>query len=206
MSKIVFCITTAEISPNHVYHDLRRSEYHVSLERIKAYNKDILAVCSETHISSCIYELVQKYVPSKLIKPVHSTSELGAITKSQQEYISMYELLKDNTFLNDNDWVIKLSGRYLIIDDTLINNVINADDSTQFIGKKTANNQIHTYFYAIRYGILRDFLFRGISYIGNNCIEKVLFDYLHNNSINTKFIESLGCLTNVANTGVYVIH
>jgi hypothetical protein len=202
---IYFCITASEISAQDTYHDLRHAEYYVALQRIKIYNYPILAVCSEQSKDTAITSLIKSKISCKQYVSVDSTDLLGAYSKSQKEYISMCELFKHCSFLQPTDWIIKVSGRYLIVEDTLLSEVQKAPEDIEFIGRVSPNNQIHTYFYAIRYNVLELFLSKGLGFIGSNCIEKILFEFLHSNSIKTKYIDRLGIFTNVANNSEYVL-
>jgi hypothetical protein len=205
MQPIYFCVTGSEIIPQDQYHQLRKAEYHVAFERIKIYKYPILIVCSEQEKDITISNLIKSILPYKYYLDIDSTDKLGARTKSQKEYISMYELLKQCDFLKPNDWIIKISGRYLIVEDTLLSEVQKAPEDIQFIGRISPNNQIHTYFYAIRYNVLELFLSKGVHYLADKCVEKVLFDFFQENQIKVKYIDRLGIFTNVANNSEYVL-
>jgi hypothetical protein len=206
-NKIYFCVTAAEVNSHDKLYELRKAEYIVCLNTLNSYKLNTIAVCSETKKDTTITNIIKEYLQPEYFKTIQSTNEMGAKTKSQQEFISLQLLIKEFKNIHPNDWVIKISGRYLLINESFINIVKDIDNTDiDFVGKKPSTHpQIYTFLYAIRYKHLQLFLNNGLDYLGYSCIENKLYDFLNQYKIKCKFIDQLNIFTNIANDGTYIL-
>jgi hypothetical protein len=207
-NRLYFCITAAEVEKTNKYYDLRKAEYTTCLNRLNAYQLNNIVVCSETNKDTSILDIIHKYLTLDYFVNIPLTSEFGAKTKSQQEYISLQILFNNYNKIKPHDWIIKISGRYLLINDTFIN-IVKEHSNTNigFIGKKSHQHpQVYTFLYAIRYKYLDLFLKNNLDYIGCNCIENKLYEFLNEQQIECKFLNTLGVFTNIANDSEYQVY
>lgn len=200
-------VTTAEVSHDHPLYSVRRSEYMMCLHKILNYNYPTIVIKSETdkNDKSCISDIEYKF--SNVIN-IPNTTILGANGKSQQEYISIKRFIDINPSIDDNYWVVKLSGRYLIIDDTFMNEVRNASSETEGIIQLCDNNtQMRTFCYALRFKWFKLFYKYPVQFMGHLNIERFILDCIKKENIinNIKVIDRLGILGNINNEDNYYV-
>ena len=208
MNPIIFIITGADIEP----YIERYVEYMFSLHKIFSYNIPVYGVLSEC---STIYN--SKSAPFDKFPFNHllqiSSGDIQAHTKSLKEYMAIQLLLQsiNSSSISDDTFVIKVSGRYLLIDDTFVNLVkaTQSDLSIASIYRKFQTNQQYSFLYAMRYKYFKLF-YSNVPYLlaeGHN-IEEVLQLFLNHHNLIEKSIEidHLGILTNIDNHGGFVIY
>jgi hypothetical protein len=197
-------ITTAACNIDNINYTLlkiRETEYIYSLSKVFSYRLPVYGAVSETNGADFI---PYKYFPFKLISNIPSSKELGANTKSEKEYIALKTLINKMN-CNDHEWIIKITGRYLIVDDTLINEVKKSSPDTQAFIYNISKNNIITYFFAMRFGLLKKLLEDDVSCLSGNNLEYYfsirLEELLKTNNI--IFLDTLGIFTNINNENNY---
>ena len=204
---IYMLVTLAEVETTHPMYAVRRSEYMMCLHKILNYNYPTILIKSETARvdKSCVHEIHDRFTT---VIDVPSTRDLNAGEKSKQEYISIKQFIDTNPPIDDDAWVVKLSGRYLLVDDTFINEIKNASPETQgFIKHFEDGNKMFTFCYALRYRWFKSFYrypveFMGYLNIERFILERILTDGIYNN---IKKLDRLGILANVNNEDTYKI-
>ena len=133
---------------------------------------------------------------------------LGANGKSQQEYVSIKQWIDTNPSIDDEDWVVKLSGRYLFIDDTFMNKVKTAPPETQGLIQLCDNDtQMRTFCYALRFKWFKSFYKYPVQVMGYLNIERFILERIKGENIfmNIKNIDRLGILANINNEDNYCV-
>lgn len=205
-------LTIAEVPESPALYFTRRAEYYYAIARAMSYKLPMFAVRSETKLlkapaNSAVSYFLEKF---EACIDVPDTTAIGAVSKSQKEMVSMKQIvhyMQNSGRLHDDTWVIKVSARYLLVDDTIMNAVREAGPDCKFIGKLGDNNrQLYTFAYAIRFGVLRDFLANSIREVATKNIERFLVEFLQSKGHWDKchFIDRLGVFVTVANSGEYV--
>ena len=200
---IHFITTLAQHVENDQNYEAREKQYMYSLSRIFSYKLPVYGVLSE--ISEKQFLPKDFYPFAKLLK-LHSTTELfGAqITKSQKEFYSIKSLL---TFLNlkDDDWIIKVSGRYMVYNDNLMN-ILKTVDSNKKAVIRTCDNdtQMYTFLFALRFKYFKDF-FTNYDLSDKFNLEMVMLHYICSNINNNdiQYVDDLGILCNIADCNVF---
>jgi hypothetical protein len=200
-------ITLAEVESSHPLYSLRRAEYMMCLHKMLHYKIPTILIKSESSRidKSCVSDILDKFT---YVHDIPKTQALGAIGKSQQEYASIQSFINTNPNIEDDAWIVKLSGRYLFIDDTFMNVVKEASDKIQGFVKIVNNNkQIYTFCYALRYKWFKSFYRYPIHYMGYKNIETFILEQIKSENIldDIKNMEYLGILANINNDGQYLI-
>jgi hypothetical protein len=184
----------------------RYIEYMLSLHRAFSYNLPSFAVISEfktyTENSPPLLNFPFKHI--EYIK----IGEFQFPEQGQHEMAAIQRLLiyLDNR-INDNDFIIKLSGRYCIINNEFIEKVKENKDNLDVDGVlKSDGKGMYFCLFALRYKILKEFIFQSPSIITKS-IEYVMFDWLKSRGIFERCINisSLGVLQNVSNNGTFTL-
>lgn len=203
MSTIVFFATIADVPKDHPLYAQRKQQYENALAKVFSYSTPVHGVISETNQET--QDLLQ--LPFTSLKNIPTTNAYNCINKSMREYTSMQLALP---LLSDDTWVIKISGRYLITDDTFFNTVKTAPDTCNFIGKLWGFDindiQVYTFFYAIRYKYLAEFLKDPNIVLWSKNVEKHLCEFLHKQNIydTAIFVDHLGIYVNIADSAEYI--
>jgi hypothetical protein len=200
---IIFIATLAQHIDNNTIYNEREKQYMYSLSRIFSYKLPVYGIVSETYNNS---EFKPKtYFPYTQIIEIPSTKSIfGELTKSQKEFFSL-KILLNNFNLDDNTWVIKISGRYLLINDNFINEVKSASSHINAIIKTCdSDTQMYTFLFALRFKYFKQF-FVNFNLPSNVNIEKAMLIYIQSifkqNEIN--LIDNLGVFCNIADTNNY---
>jgi hypothetical protein len=188
---IVFFVTIAHNIQDTSLHVIREHEYMYCLSRIFSYNLPVYGVISE----SMNYPVVT-FFPFKKTLYIESTAALNAHSKSQKEYTSLKKLLSETTF-DDDTWIIKMSGRYMLVDDSFVDKVKNSNKKA--VLKKCDDSQMYTFLYAIRYGVYKKLFDKHLP--ENINIEYHILNELlnHINEDEIEFMDKLGILSNINN-------
>ena len=202
-------IITAAVKTQNITHDLlieRNTEYKLCLHKLFYYNKPVHAIISECTKEESKETFFSKFqFSSELYIP--STKDLNAKTKSQQEFLSIQKYIEDNNNFKDDDWIIKLSGRYLLLSDYFIENVKNATNECDAIVKIVDNDaKVYTFCFALRWKYFKELYLYDVNYLGDLSIEHFLFSYIYDNKLKTTYIDKLDILTNINNEGIYRIY
>ena len=128
-----------------------------------------------------------------------------------RENVSIARLLKEMPEIDDNTFIIKVSGRYLIIDDSFLTTVKEHVSNHNIVAViRTAENETaqYTFLYALRYRYLKAFYEKYTNAINDDIsVEYRIFEYLKGNQLlkHTIMVDKLGILTNINNEGTFRI-
>lgn len=206
MVEPIFIVTAADIEPRKE----RYIEYMLSLHKIFYYRLKVYGVISEYSG----HENTPPFSKFPFEYLVHiQKGVLDIFDKSPREFISIKSLIHEMESLNinENTFVIKVSGRYLILDDTFVETVKKNKDNLKInsIIKLCDNGtQQHTFLYALRYKYFEEFYKQGIHTVPNGKnIERATLEFLYNKGLfeTTMTLDNLGILTNINGEGVFKI-
>jgi hypothetical protein len=200
---VVFFATIADVpKDNHLYIQ-RKQQYENGLNKIFSYNTPVHAVISETNnYTQDLLSVID--FPFTSLYNIPSTNVYNCINKSMKEYTSMQLAVQQFPQLSDDTWIIKISGRYLITDDTFFNIVKSAPDSCNVIGKIFGEDenyiQFYTFYYAMRYKYFKIFVEEHNYVLWAKNIERHLYDFVINRKLydTTQFVNHLGIYANIA--------
>jgi len=187
------------INNNEIYNE-REKQYMYSMARIFSYKLPVYGVVSETH-NDCNW-LPKNFFPFEKLLQIYSTDT--ELNKSQKEFYSIKALL-DNINVDDNTWVIKVSGRYLIYNDNFIDYVKNSSDNVKAVIRLCDNDtQMYTFLFALKFKYFKDF-FCNIDLPNNINLERVMLLYIKNmiNENDIKMVDELGVFCNIADCNMY---
>jgi hypothetical protein len=189
----VFFVTIAENIQNKSLHAVREHEYMYCLSRIFSYNIPVYGVISE----STNY-FPATFFPFKKTVYIEST---GDSSKSQKEYISLKSLLSTTTF-DDDTWIIKITGRYMLADDSFMNQV--KCSNKRAVLRKGDSSQMYTFLYAIRYGEYKKIFEKEL--LENVNIEYHILNELlkHISDDDIDFVDNLGIFSNINNEHTFM--
>jgi hypothetical protein len=177
----------------------REKQYMYTMARIFSYNIPVYCVISETH-NDPDFKPKSFFQFEKLLE-IEST-DINT-NKSQKEFNSIKSLLI-NTNLDDDAWIIKISGRYLIYNDLFINTVKEQPSSIKAVIRTCDNNtQMYTFLFALRFKYFKYFFSNILP--DNINLERILFLYLQHNLSDEeiKFVDNLGIICNIADCNVF---
>jgi hypothetical protein len=192
---IVFITTLAQHLDNDEKYNEREKQYMYSMARIFSYNLPVYGVVSETHSNP-------EFKP-KIFFPFEKLLEIKSLdknmTKSQKEFYSIKTLLK-YIDLDDNSWIIKISGRYMIYNDSFIETIKKTSDSIKAVIRTCDyDTQMYSFLFALRFKYFKDF-FLNYNLGNDNNLEKIILFYINNelNDNEIKYIDNLGVFSNIA--------
>jgi hypothetical protein len=186
----------------------RNSEYESSLKSIlefsSFFNKIFLLECVSKNIEDLEY--LRKYGIEIIISDFDNSKSNYGIN----EFLHIDSFLKNNNEINNEDNIIKLTGRYLIKNDNALKKIpfaknilakLDGDIWDNITGNR--NRGVHTFYIIFKKNVISDF----ISYIINNNlinsmdpIEWILKDYM--SITNESFYDGeLGVETNFSSNG-----
>lgn len=202
-----FVVTGADHVPNTSVRRERYIEYMLALHRVFSYGLPVLGVLSEYAPSENTPAFSQ--FPFKLVKTIERGA-LDGLGKSQKEFASISELLTSVTDVSDSEFIIKTSGRYMLVNDTFVNLVKEHETNPRvnaIVRLCDNDTQQYTFLYAMRYKYFKQLHSQPIFAAGIN-IERVTLDFIKNSGLldTTLQVDSLGILTNIANTNDYVVY
>lgn len=202
-----FIITGADHIPNISARRERYVEYMLALHRVFSYGIPVMGVLSEYAPSENTPPFSQ--FPFKVLKTIQRGA-LDGLGKSQKEFASISELLKNVIDVSDDEFIIKASGRYVLVNDSFVNLVKEHETNPRvnaIIRLNTDKTQQYTFLYALRYKYFKQLHSQSMFPSGVN-IERVTLDFLKNNGLfdTTLKVDSLGILTNINNENCYNIY
>lgn len=202
----IFIVTGADIEPRKE----RYIEYMLSLHKIFSYGFPVYGVVSE-HIKDKDNTPFSQ-LPFKKLTFIEK-GNLDTFNKSPREFISIKCLLDEiqDLDIDDSTFVIKASGRYLILDDSFISlvksNQLNPNVNS-IIRLCDNDTQQYTFLYALRYKYFKAFYSQDHSILANDKnIEQATLEFLHANNLfeTTLKVDRLGILTNINGEGAFRI-
>jgi hypothetical protein len=202
-----FIITGADHVSNTSLRRERYVEYMLALHRVFSYGLPVLGVLSEYAPSENTPPFSQ--FPFKLVKTIQRGA-LDGLGKSQKEFASISELLKDVTDISDDEFIIKASGRYMLVNDTFVNLVKEHETNPRvnaIVRLCDQGTQQYTFLYAMRYKYFKQLHSHPMFPSGVN-VEQVTLDFIKTNGLldTTLKVDSLGILANINNENNYTIY
>lgn len=211
-SSIIFLVTGADHihGCNPVLKKGRYIEYMIALHKIFYYSYPVIGVLSEldeTHTQD--RPPFESFPFQKLITINHG--ELDGYNKSMREGISIVRLLQEVPSIDDHAFIIKVSGRYVMIDDSFVTTVKQhaANHNMVAVIRSAVNDTAqYTFLYAMRYCYLKEFYERYHDTIEDDVsVEYRLMEFLKQKELlqHTILVDKLGILTNIDNNGTFQI-
>jgi hypothetical protein len=127
-----------------------------------------------------------------------------------KEYTSMQLAVRSFPPISDDTWIIKISGRYLITDDTFFNTVKSAPETCNVIARTFGEDincvQFYTFYYAMRYKYYKIFVDEHNSVLQAKNIELHLYDFVINRGLydTAIVVDHLGIYCNIGDGDHYV--
>lgn len=208
-----FVVTGADHISDTTFRRERYVEYMLSLHRIFSYNLPVLGVLSEFDTTLTNDTPPFEQFPFTLLKKVNY-GELDGYGKSPKEFLSIAMLLKemDALCIDDDEFIIKISGRYMLVDDSFLSKVKEAQQNAlvnAIIRLCDYDTQQYTFLYAIRYKYFKQFYQQHVSILdyGKN-IERATLEFLKDNHLfeTTVTVDTLGILTHINNENVFRVY
>ena len=202
-----FVVTGADHVSNTSVRKERYVEYMLALHLFFSYGIPVLGVLSEYAPSENTPPFSQ--FPFKLMKTIQRGA-LDGLGKSQKEYASISRLLNDATSISDDEFIIKASGRYILVNDTFVNLVKEHETNPRvnaIIRLCDQDTQQYTFLYALRYRYFKQLHSQPMFAAGIN-IERVTLDFIKTNGLfdTTIKVNSLGILANINNENSYCVY
>ena len=196
-----FVVTGADIEPRKE----RNIEYTLCLHRMFSFGLPAYAVVSECGDSESGPFLALSSNFSKLVTLRRGL--LDGLNKSQKEFASIKVLL--DTMDLDNEFIIKVSGRYLLLNNSFVDTVKSAEKVSNInaIVKLCDNDtQQYTFLYAMRFKYFKEFYQTTVLPPGKN-IERAILEFIHARGLyeTTLKVSELGILTNINGEGGFKI-
>jgi hypothetical protein len=211
MSNIVFVVTGAHSIANisDIVARERYVEYMIALNKVFTYGKPVYGVLSECRQDNQHCPPFHTFPMEKLINlPVSFLQD--AKTKSQREFLSIKELIRD-LHLEDDTFVIKVSGRYTIMKDTLYN-LVDAYKNEAAVNAiicipPQEPIQQYTFFFALRWKFFKEFFEMPLSYLGTTNIERAMIEYYEEKKLVGSIlrIDKLDILANINNENKFQV-
>jgi hypothetical protein len=197
-----FIVTGADIEPRKE----RNIEYTLCLHRIFSFGLPTYGVLSEWEGSEPgpFLSLASRF--SNLV--TLRKGVLDGLNKSQKEFVSIKNLL-DTMDLDDDEFIIKVSGRYLLLNDSFVNLVKSAENASNInaIVRLCDNDtQQYTFLYAMRFKYFKEFYQTTVLPPWKN-IERAVLEFIHAKGLyeTTLKVSELGILTNINGEGDFKI-
>ena len=204
MSDIIIVVTGAHDikSANTTLLRERYIEYMIALHKVFSYGKPVYGVLSEYNEKQVNIPPFDGFTITKLLKLV-DTDLTHYNTKSQKESYSINLLIKDID-INDDTFVIKVSGRYVIIKDTFYNTVESLKTNMNVNGIICITEgvyplQQYTFLYALRWKWFKKFYSESISNLEGHCVERFIVEFFEKENIIGSIVNvsKLDILTNI---------
>lgn len=218
MKDIGFVITGAHIIPGAsptLYRE-RYIEYMFALQKVFSYQKPVYGVLSEFDpIASPVNIPPFDFFPFEKLWKLAPQALDHCKTKSQREFLSIQSLvnsLQGDTTLADDTFIIKVSGRYLLLKDTMLNLVESqkANKDIQAIvclTKGVYPVQQYTFCFAMRWKWFQRFYTRPVEELGTKCVERFIIEFIEQENLQgaTLPIDELGVLCNINNENKFQV-
>jgi hypothetical protein len=185
---MLILVTGAEAEPRRE----RAVEYTLCLHKLFHSNEPVVGVVSECSDAPTVFDAF----PFRTLLKVR-TGELEGM-KSHREVVSMRRLMQE-VEVADDVFVVKVSGRYLLLDDSFLDAVRRAGDADAVLLHEPSVDKMYTFLFAIRAKWLREFLARPFGLYDG--VEGVLYDYLKSKKV--VYVNRLGVLANINSEGGY---
>ena len=197
---MIIVTTLAQHVENDEKYDEREKQYMYSMARLFSYNIPVYGVISESHNDNN-FKPKHDFPFEKVIEIPSIDKQL---TKSQKEFYSIKTLL-ETTSLDEDTWVIKVSGRYLVYNDIFVNTIKDASDKTKAVIRLCDNDtQMYTFLFALRFKYFKKF-FMNYNLPNNINLERFILLYLQSNlnEDEIQVVNQLGIYCNIADCNVF---
>ena len=179
----------------------------LALHRVFSYGIPVLGVLSEYDPSEHSPPFFR--FPFKVLKTI-APGILDGLGKSQKEYASISRLLSDVNDISDDEFIIKVTGRYMLVNDSFVNLVKEHETNPRvnaIIRLCDHDTQQYTFLYAMRYRYFKQLHSQPMFAAGIN-IERVTLDFIKNSGLfdTTIKVDSLGILANINNENSYYVY
>jgi len=208
---MLFVVTGADRIEQPALMRERYIEYVLALHRIFSYKIPVFGVLSEVNTTKDTPPFHE--FPFTLMKTI-DYGKLDGYGKSQKEFVSLATLVNEmeNLPIQDDEFVIKISGRYMLVNDSFFHIVKDAQQNPQIntiIRLCDNDTQQYTFLYAIRYKYFKQFYRQDVSILkeGKN-IERATLEFLYENHLftTTLAVNSLGILANINNENTFKVY
>jgi hypothetical protein len=211
-SPIIFLVTGADHvhDCNPIIKKSRYIEYMIALHKIFYYSYPVIGVLSEVDKDHAEDRPPFESFPFQTLITIQH-GELDGYNKSIREGISILRLLQEVPSIHNDTFMIKVSGRYVIMDDSFISIVKQHTTNHTIVAvvRSVHNNTGQfTFLYALRYHYMREFYERYLYDVHDTIsVEYRIFDFLKEKKLleHTIMVDKLGILTNINNEGVFRI-
>jgi len=189
----------------------RYIEYMMSLHKIFSYHIPTYGVLSEIRQDDDTDRPPFEKFPFLFLKKINE-GELGNVNKSTKEFMCISMLLRDLPIIDNDTFIIKISGRYLIINDSFMKTVKENEHHTEIaaiIRTSDHNTQQYTFLYAMRFRYIKQFFEKSVQLFDSGVsIEYALFSFLKEQNLmkNTITVDELGILTHINNDKIFAIY
>jgi hypothetical protein len=197
---MIIVTTLAQHVDDDTKYNEREKQYMYTMARIFSYKLPVYGVVSETY-NNPEFKPKQFFPYEKLVE-IESFNK--NMTKSQKEFNSI-KLLMSNLDIDDDTWVIKLSGRYMIYNDIFIESVKNASDNIKAVIRTCDNHtQMYTFLFALRFKYFKEY-FVNYNLPDNINLERITLLYIENilSSEEIQCVNDLGIICNISDCNVY---
>jgi hypothetical protein len=212
MKEIAFIITGAHIIPGATptLNRERYLEYMIALHKVFSYKKPVYGILSEFDpFGSPVNIPPFDFFPFETLCKVSPNDLAHCQTKSQREFLSIQSLvntIQNDATLNDDTFIIKLSGRYILLKDTMVHLIeqekANKDiQAIVCLAKGVYPIQQYTFCFAMRWKWFQRFYKRSVEELGIKCVERFIIEFIEQENLQgaTLSIDELGVLCNINN-------
>ncbi len=135
-------------------------------------------------------------------------SALSYSSKSQKESFCLQALAAEVSKkmvppITDDTWVVKLSGRYQVVRDALLWELLQHGESDLVARHDQPSDQIFTFFYAMKWRYMRKFLATiDFAALATKNIEKLVLEWAFSQNLVVRFLPTLFVVTNIDASGI----
>jgi hypothetical protein len=191
--KILF--TTALIED---FYEIRKKEYIDSFE----ISKSLIGV-DNINILECFVDKQETFLNDLTENIYFSNTNIPARNKGVKEALAIKKFFEECDY-NDDDIVIKQTGRYKFTSDLFFENIDKTVDANVLFGE---NNYCFFGVFSLKFKYFKNFINNlDFSYMENNmvCIEKLLSDYIIHENLTVKKHDKLDVLSNINNNHLVI--
>lgn len=157
-----------------------------------------------THIVECVSSDEETFLNNLTNNVFYSKKGYVFKNKGVNEILNIKHFL-ESTQISNEESIVKLTGRYLLLDDVFLKQCEN--EQYDVLYKRDAHNQAFFGCISIKYKVLYEFI-NSTNWIEveNNfiSIEKVFFDYILTKKINIKEVEKINIKCNINNSDLHI--
>jgi hypothetical protein len=207
-SPIIFLVTGADYINNSIIKKGRYIEYMIALHKIFYYSYPVIGVLSEIEKDNKEDRPPFESFPFQTLLTIQR-GELDGYNKSVREGVSILRLLQEVQTIQDHAFIIKVSGRYVIMDDSFIA-IVKQHTTNHHIAAiicpRENNTSQFTFLYALRYRYIKEFYKRYQHELyDTTSVEYRMVEFLKEHKLleHTIMVDKLGILANIDNEGKF---